>query len=218
MDFELERKKLIDSLIRRRYISKPEVISAMMKVPRHIFVPKSIRAYAYHDTPQQIGERQTISAPHMVGIMAEKLDLKPGHKVLEIGGGSGYHAAVVAEIIGPSGHVYSIEFIESLAKRAQENIKTAGLENNVTLVNRDGSFGLPEYAPYDRIYVTCASPEVPPPLIEQLEDKGKLLIPAGGRHFQTLVYCEKKGKKVIKKDFGGCVFVPLRGKYGFKKY
>jgi protein-L-isoaspartate(D-aspartate) O-methyltransferase len=216
VDFELERKKLIDSLIRRRYISKPEVISAMMKVPRHIFVPKSIRTYAYLDTPQQIGERQTISAPHMVGIMAEKLDLKPGHKVLEIGGGSGYHAAVVAEIVGPSGHVYSIEFIESLAKRAKENIKKAGLENIVTIVNRDGSLGLPEHAPYDRIYVTAGSPEVPPPLIEQLQDKGKLLIPAGGRHFQTLVYCEKKGKKVIKKDCGGCVFVPLRGKHGFK--
>lgn len=216
MDFELKRKKLIDSLIRRRYISKPEVISAMMKVPRHIFIPRSIIAYAYQDHPQQIGERQTISAPHMVGIMVEKLDLKPGHKVLEIGGGSGYHAAVVAEIVGPAGHVYSIEFIESLAKSAEENIKSAGLENIVTVVNRDGSLGLPEHAPYDRIYVTCASPEVPPPLIEQLEEKGKLLIPAGGRHYQTLVYCEKKGKKVIKKDFGGCVFVPLRGKYGFK--
>ena len=181
MDFELERKKLIDSLIRRRYISKPEVISAMMKVPRHIFVPSSVRAYAYQDRPQQIGERQTISAPHMVGIMAEKLDLKPGQKVLEVGGGSGYHAAVVAEIVGSSGHVYSIEFIESLAKHARENIKKAGLENIVTIVNRDGSLGLPENAPYDRIYVTCASPEVPPPLIEQLQDKGKLLIPAGSR-------------------------------------
>jgi protein-L-isoaspartate(D-aspartate) O-methyltransferase len=216
VDFELERKKLIDSLIRRWYISKPEVISAMMKVPRHIFVPSSVRAYAYQDRPQEIGERQTISAPHMVGIMAEKLDLKPGQKVLEIGGGSGYHAAVVAEIVGPSGHVYSIEFIKSLTKRAEDNIKSAGLENVVTMVNRDGSLGLPEHAPYDRIYVTCASPEVPPPLIEQLKDKGKLLIPAGGRHYQTLVYCEKKGKKVIKKDYGGCVFVPLRGKYGFK--
>jgi protein-L-isoaspartate(D-aspartate) O-methyltransferase len=216
VDYELERKKLIDSLVRRRYISKPEVISAMIKVPRHIFVPKSIRTHAYLDTPQQIGERQTISAPHMVGIMAEKLDLKPGQKVLEIGGGSGYHAAVVAEIVGPSGHVYSTEFIESLAKRAQVNIKSAGLENIVTMVQKDGSLGLPEHAPYDRIYVTAASPEVPKPLIEQLKDKGKLLIPAGGRHFQTLVYCEKKGKKVIKKDFGGCVFVPLRGKYGFK--
>ena len=215
MDFELERKKLVESLVRRRYISKPEVISAMMKVPRHIFVPKGIQPYAYHDCPQQIGLGQTISAPHMVGIMAEKLDLQPGQKVLEVGGGSGYHAAVVAEIIGKDGHVYSIEYIEDLAKRGRENIQKAGLGDIVTIIYGDGSEGLSEHAPYDRIFVTCASPDVPPPLLDQLADKGKLLIPAGGRHFQTLLYYERKGKKIIKKDYGGCVFVPLRGKYGF---
>ncbi|UCG70732.1 MAG: protein-L-isoaspartate O-methyltransferase [Thermoplasmata archaeon] len=215
MDFEFERKKLVESLVRRRYISKPEVIFAMMKVPRHIFVPKGIQPYAYHDCPQQIGLGQTISAPHMVGIMAEKLDLKPGHKVLEVGGGSGYHAAVVAEIIGKEGHVFSIEYIEDLAKKGRENIQKAGLGERVTIIHGDGSEGLSEHAPFDRIFVTAASPDVPPPLLDQLADKGKLLIPAGGRHFQILLYYERKGNKIIKKDYGGCVFVPLRGKYGF---
>lgn len=218
MDFELERKKLIESLVRRGYISKPEVISAMMKVPRHIFVPKEIQSYAYHDSPQKIGLGQTISAPHMVGIMAEKLDLKPGQKVLEIGGGSGYHAAVVAEIIGKEGHIYSVEYVEALARRGRENIQKAGLGEIVTIIHGDGSEGFSEHAPYDRIFVTCASPDVPPPLLEQLADKGKLLIPAGNRHYQTLLYYQRKGKKIIKKDYGGCVFVPLRGKYGFKLF
>ncbi|UCE37508.1 MAG: protein-L-isoaspartate O-methyltransferase [Thermoplasmata archaeon] len=218
MEYELERKKLIDSLVRRGYISKPEIIKAMMKVPRHLFVPKEIEPYAYHDCPQQIGCGQTISAPHMVGIMVEKLDLAPGQKVLEVGGGSGYHAAVVAQIVGLKGHVYSVEFVKELTKIGKENIKKCGLGEIVTMINGDGSLGLPEYAPYDRIYVTCASPDLPAPLIEQLKDKGKLLIPSGGRHYQTLVYLEKKGKKIVKKDYGGCVFVPLRGEYGFKLY
>jgi protein-L-isoaspartate(D-aspartate) O-methyltransferase len=215
LDYELKRKKLIDSLVRRRYISKPEVISAMMRIPRHIFIPKEIESIAYVDTPQKIGYNQTISAPHMVGIMAEKLDLKPGHKVLEVGGGSGYHAAVVSQIVGEKGHVYSIEYVKDLARIAQENIRSCGLDKIVTLIQGDGSLGYPKEAPYDRIYVTCASPEIPPPLIEQLKDGGKLLIPSGSRHFQSLIYCEKKGNRVIKKDYGGCVFVPLRGEHGF---
>ena len=215
MDFELERKKLMDSLVRRGYISKPAVIKAMMKVPRHIFVPKEIEQLAYNDCPQKIGEGQTISAPHMVGIMVEKLDLSPGQRVLEIGGGCGYHACVVAEVVGRKGHVYSMEYIDSLAKKARKNIEKCGLEDIVTIIHGDGSLGLQEHAPYDRIFVTCASPDVPKPLLEQLKDKGKLLIPAGSRYYQTLIYCEKKGKKIVQKDYGGCVFVPLRGKYGF---
>jgi protein-L-isoaspartate(D-aspartate) O-methyltransferase len=216
MDYDLERKRLVDSLKRRGYITKAEVISAMLKVPRHLFVPKEIESHAYIDCPQPIGSGQTISAPHMVGIMAEKLDLKPGQKVLEVGGGSGYHAAVVAQIVGTTGHVYSIEYVPELARWGEENIRKCKLSDIVTIVNGDGSLGLSEHAPYDRIYVTCASPDVPAPLIEQLADKGKLLIPSGGRHYQTLIFLQKKGNKIVQKDFGGCVFVPLRGKYGFK--
>lgn len=216
VDFELERQRLIESLIRRRYISKPEVVRAMMRVPRHEFLPGNIQDNAYNDCPQSIGEGQTISAPHMVGIMLEKLDLEPGQKVFEVGGGSGYHAAVVAEIVGPAGHVYSMEYIEPLARRARINIEKCGLGDVVTVLSGDGSLGLPDHAPFDRIFVTCAAPDVPPSLLEQLADKGKMLVPAGGRHYQTLVYCEKRGDKIIRKDLGGCVFVPLRGKYGFK--
>jgi protein-L-isoaspartate(D-aspartate) O-methyltransferase len=215
LDFELERKRLVESLIRRGYISKPEVISAMMKIPRHLFVPKSIEGMAYHDCPQSIGEGQTISAPHMVGIMAEKLDLEKGQKVLEIGGGSGYHAAVVAEIVGKEGHIYSIEYVEGLVNRCRENIKKCGLSDIVTISHGDGSLGLKEQAPFDRIFVTCASPDIPQPLLDQLKDRGKLLIPVGSRYYQTLIYCERKGEKIIRKDYGGCVFVPLRGEYGF---
>jgi protein-L-isoaspartate(D-aspartate) O-methyltransferase len=218
LDFEQERKRLVDSLIRKGYISKPEVIRAVMNVRRHLFVPKDIEPYAYHDSPQRIGEGQTISAPHMVGIMVEKLDLRPGQKVLEIGGGSGYHAAVVSQIVGEGGHVYSIEYIEALARWGKSNIETAGLDHIVTILSGDGSVGLKKHAPYDRVYVTCASPEVPQPLLDQLGDRGKLLIPVGQRYYQTLVYCERKGDKIIRKDFGGCVFVPLRGKHGFRKF
>ncbi len=122
---------------------------------------------------------------------------------------------MVAEIVKPQGHVYSVELIENLANMARENIEKCHLDDMVTIVHGDGGLGLPEHAPYDRIYVTAASPDVPPPLLEQLKDRGKLLVPSGGRHFQTLLYCEKKGNKVTRKDYGGCVFVPLRGKYGF---
>ncbi len=218
MDYEFERKKLVDSLVRRGYISKPEVISAMLRVPRHFFLPKEIESYAYNDCPQKIGFNQTISAPHMVGIMVEKLDLAPGQKVLEVGGGSGYHACVAAQILGGKGHIYSIEYVKELVEIGRENIKKCGLEDIVNIFHGDGSLGLPEHAPYDRIFVTCASPEVPEPLLEQLKDKGKLLIPAGSKYYQTLIYCEKKGKKITRKDYGGCVFVPLRGKHGFKVF
>ncbi len=216
MDFEVERKRLVDNLVRRGYISKPEVIRAMLKIPRHEFVPHNIIKLAYHDSPQQIGLGQTISAPHMVGIMAEKLDIKKGQKILEIGGGSGYHAAVFAEIVGEKGHIYSVEYIETLAERARENIKRCGMEALITVVVGDGSLGLEESAPYDRIFVSCAAPYVPEPLLDQLKDNGKLLIPLGSLYYQTLMLYEKKGNKIKEKDYGGCVFVPLRGVHGFK--
>ncbi|MEW5760035.1 MAG: protein-L-isoaspartate O-methyltransferase [Candidatus Thermoplasmatota archaeon] len=213
MDYASRRKALVRSLVERGYISKENVIKAMEKVERHIFVPEHLREYAYYDQPLEIGHGQTISAPHMVGIMVEKLELEEGNKVLEIGGGSGYHAAVVAEIIG-NGHVYTVERIEELGRRAKENLKNAGLENKVSVFVGDGSLGLQEHAPYDRIFVSCASPSIPPPLIEQLRDPGKLLIPVG-RDYQELILFEKSFGKIIKKNYGGCVFVPLIGKYGF---
>jgi len=215
-DFESERNNLVNSLRRRGYISSPEVDRAMRRVPREEFLPQDIRDDAYVDTPLPIGEGQTISAPHMVAIMAEQLDLKEGMKILEIGAGSGYHAAVCAEIVGPEGHVYTIERIAELASFAEENLKKAGYSKNVTVIFADGTRGLPEHAPYDRIFVAAGAPDIPSPLTDQLAEGGKLLVPVGGRFYQDLIRVEKKGEKLFKENLGGCIFVPLIGEYGYR--
>jgi len=210
--FEQEREHLVAALLREGYIQSEPVKAAFLTVPREAFVPPSLQNYAYIDTPLDIGQGQTISAPHMVAIMCEALDIKKGQKILEIGAGSGYHAAMVATLVGTTGHVYSIERFDTLAKQAIENLKQAGI-TNVTVNVGDGSAGLPEYQPYDQIYVTCAAPNVPPPLIEQLQDPGKLLIPIGDMYCE-LTLLEKNKGKITTRHLGGCVFVPLVGKYG----
>ncbi len=210
--FEQERKRLVDNLISEGYIKSDEVKNAFLKVAREKFVPDSLKIRAYIDTPLEIGHGQTISAPHMVAIMCEALDIKKDQKILEIGAGSGYHAAIVAHIIGGNGHVYTIERFEKLAKRAKDNLKKSGI-TNVTIKTGDGSEGFEKHKPYDRIYVTCASPGIPQPLINQLKDFGKLLIPVG-KMFCELKLIEKKGIELVSKNLGGCVFVPLVGKYG----
>jgi len=215
-DLELERDRLIASLMRRGYIANERVEQAMRRVPREEFLPADLRDEAYVDSPLPIGEGQTISAPHMVAIMVEQLDLKAGHKVLEIGAGSGYHAAVCAEIVGPEGHIYTIERISSLASFAEENLKRTGYANVVTVIFGDGTKGLPEHAPYDRIFVAAGAPDVPSPLQEQLTDGGKMLVPVGGRFYQDLIRVERAGKKFKKESLGGCVFVPLIGEYGYR--
>lgn len=171
---------------------------------------------AYVDTPLPIGEGQTISAPHMVAIMAEQLELKDGMKVLEIGAGSGYHAAVCAEIVGTEGHIYTIERISELAAFAEKNLARTGYGKNVTVIFADGTRGLPEHAPYDRIFVAAGAPDIPSPLTEQLADGGKLLVPVGGRFYQDLIRVQKRGQKLVKENLGGCVFVPLIGEYGYR--
>ncbi len=208
-----ERNQLITRLKHEGYIKTKAVEHAFRLIPREVFIPDSIRHRAYVDTPLEIGEGQTISAPHMVAIMCEALDVKNGQTILEIGTGSGYHAAIVSKLVGDSGHVYSIERFSSLAEQAKKRLKKLKLEN-VTVLIGDGSLGDIEHAPFDRIYVTAASPDVPPPLLEQLKDNGKLLIP-NGEYFCTLELFEKNGLKITRTDHGGCVFVPLVGKYGF---
>ena len=215
-DFESERNRLVDSLRRRGYVVSPAVDRAMRRVPREEFLPQEMRDDAYVDTPLPIGEGQTISAPHMVAIMAEQLDLKEGMKILEIGAGSGYHAAVCAEIIGPEGHVYTVERIAELASFAEENLKRSGYAKNVTVVFADGTKGLPEHAPYDRVFVAAGAPDIPAPLTEQLAEGGKLLVPVGGRFYQDLIRVEKSNGKLRKENLGGCVFVPLIGEYGYR--
>jgi len=209
---EQERNRLISNLVSEGYIKSEQVRQAFCSVPREVFVPEYLKQHAYVDTPLDIGEGQTISAPHMVALMCEVLDIKEGQKILEIGTGSGYHAAIVAQLVGKNGHVYTIERRPSLAKKAKENLKDTGA-SNVTVEIGDGSQGLSMYQPYDRIYVTAASPRIPPPLIDQLRDPGTLLVPVGDMYCE-LTLLEKKEGKIITHSLGGCVFVPLVGKYG----
>ena len=159
----------------------------------------------------------------MVSIMDEALELEVGHKVLEVGGGSGWHASTIAEIVASSdvskekwGHVYTIERIPELAAFAKNNIENTGYQDRVTLIHSDGTVGYPEKAPYDRIFVAAAGPKVPKPLVEQLKDGGVLLVPVGGAQFyQTLVRVRKMNGKIIEESLGGVSFVPLIGKHGF---
>jgi protein-L-isoaspartate(D-aspartate) O-methyltransferase len=212
MDLNDKLLNLVKNLKREGRIYTREIEKAFLETPRDIFVPESLKSVAYIDTPLEIGSGQTISAPHMVAIMVEALDLKKGQKVLEVGTGSGYHAAIVSKLVGRDGHVYTIERFTSLAEAAKKNLKNAGI-TNVTIEVGDGSEGLQKNAPYDRIYVTCAAPIVPSPLIDQLKEQGKLLIPVG-KMICELKLIEKKGKNVASKNLGGCAFVPLVGKYG----
>jgi len=192
-----------------------EVLEAMLRVKRHLFVPPERSDQAYGDYPLPIGEGQTISAPHMVAMMCDYLDLKKGDKVLEVGAGSGYHAAVIAELIGEEGHLYTVERIPWLVEFSMKNMERAGYKN-VTVTHGDGTLGLPEHAPYDKISVTCAAPDVPPPLIEQLKTGGKMVIPLGG-YTQKLYLLEKKNG-IERNKKCDVVFVPLIGRYGFRDY
>lgn len=188
------------------------VIKAMSKVPREIFVPEQLIARAYDDTPLPIGYGQTISAPHMVAIMCDILDLQSEMNVLEVGGGSGYHAAVMAEIIGPEGQVFSVERIPELMILAKKNLRKARI-SNVTMVQGDGSAGLSDHAPYDRISVAATAPSVPQPLKEQLGKGGKLVIPVGSGYQELLLVTRKNGYVIEEKM--AVVFVPLLGEHGF---
>ena len=212
MNHEKRRIELVNMLKKRGRINKKKVEKAFLETPRELFIPEKIKEYAYVDTPLEIGNGQTISAPHMVAIMCEALDIKEGQKILEIGAGSGYHAGIISKIIGQKGHIYTVERIKKLAENAKQNLQKANI-TNVTVKIGDGSQGLQEFAPYDIIYVTCAAPDIPEPLIEQLKDPGQILIPVGQRICE-LMLLDKKDDKITSKNLGGCAFVPLIGKYG----
>jgi len=223
MNLQKKKENLIEYYKRSKIASSSKVIKAFMRVPREKFVRPNNINQAYDDHPLPIGYGQTISAPHMAIIMCELLELKEGDKVLEIGGGSGYHAAICAAIVAPPnsknpGHVFTIERIPELVRFARENLKKAGFSEFVTVIEGDGTQGYPEEAPYNAILVTAAGPEVPEPLVEQLEIGGKLIIPIGGRMmYQELILVEKrKPDKIIQRRKGGVAFVPLIGKYGWE--
>ena len=192
---------------------RDSVLSAMAAVPREVFVPEGLAGQAYDDTPLPIGCRQTISAPHMVAIMCDLLDLEAGMTVLEVGGGSGYHAAVMAVLVGLQGHIYSLERISELVSSARRNLEKAGI-SNVTVIEGDGSLGLPEHAPYDRISVAAAAPRVPQALQEQLKPGGRMVLPVGSDYQRQLVVTRKNGFFVEEKM--GVIFVPLIGEQGYR--
>ncbi len=194
--FEEQRSSLVRSLRQRGYVRTETVRRAMLGIPRERFVPERSRGDSYRDSPLSIGLGQTISAPHMVAIMSEALEIVGGEKVLEIGTGSGYHAAVTAELVGEEGHVFSVERHEGLADSAMKALEECGLAHRVTVIKGDGSVGLPGEAPFDHIYVTCAAPIVPPPLLEQLAPGGIMLVPEGRGHYQELIRYRKTGGKM----------------------
>ncbi len=204
---------MVEEQVISRGIRDHKVVAAMRKVPRHLFVEEALQNQAYSDRPLSIGEKQTISQPYMVAVMTEWLNVRDRQKVLEIGTGSGYQAAILA-MLNPHGKIYTIEMQPELAESAKENLKDY---KNVNVFSGDGSLGLPEYAPYDRIIATAGCPSVPKPWIKQLKDKGKILAPIGGMYEQRLVMVEKKKKDIIERDLNfPCVFVPLRGLYGWR--
>ncbi len=209
-----QRKRLVEQLKKTGYIKSKKVADAMEAVPRHLFIPVSMSHKAYMDAPLPIGSGQTISAPHMVAMMIEELDLKEGMKVLEVGGGRGYHAAVISRVIGESGEVISVEILPELAKKGRDMFNRLNY-NNIKIVVADGSEGYEKESPYDRISVACGAPSIPDPLIAQLKENGKMLIPVGGQYFQNLFRITKTKNKIKKEDLGGVLFVPLKGKHGF---
>ena len=188
----------------------------MLKVPREQFMPQGSFYQAYADRPFPIGKGQTISAPHMVAIIAERLDLEGGMNILEIGTGWGYNAAVVAEVVGRKGHIYTVERIPELAAKARENLEKTGYSKLVTVIEGDGTLGYPEKAPYDRIYGTASAPKIPEPLKEQLKIGGKLIVPMGSDYFQDLVSMVRVSEDEYQaQNLGGVVFVPMIGEHGW---
>ena len=203
---------MVENQIKKRGVTDKNVLSAMEEVPRHEFVAEGLKGVSYQDGPLPIGMDQTISQPYIVALMTELLDVSDEHKVLEVGTGSGYQAAVISHL---AMSVVSVERIPELYKKAKKTLRKLGY-NNITVVMADGSIGYKEFAPYDRIIVTAASPSVPDELIEQLADNGKMVIPVGGKFTQQLVVLKKEAGKIIKTDSIGVRFVPLMGKKGWE--
>ena len=207
-------EEMIELLFGQGY-ADDRVAEAMKKVPREIFVQQDYVKSAYSDTPLPIGLGQTISAPSIVAFMSKSLDVHEGMKILEIGSGSGYQAAILAELTGNIGVVYTVERIPELIALAKGNVEKLGF-TNIKFIEGDGTKGYPQEAPYDRIIVTAASPSIPQPLIDQLKDEGKMLIPVGSRMFQDLELVVKIRKEVETSNLMPVVFVPLIGEFGYK--
>lgn len=212
--YRKQRLRMVDAQIRSRGIRDARVLGAMETIPRHLFVEEALRDQAYNDNPLPIGERQTISQPYIVALMTEALALQEMDKVLEIGTGSGYQTAVLAQL---ADRVCSIERIASLAGAARRMLDYLNAYNVAIRVG-DGTFGWKEESPFDAILVTAGAPKIPSLLIEQLKAGGRLVIPVGDRYTQTLIRATRLSEKTLdikKEDLGGCRFVDLIGEHGW---
>jgi len=212
-DYEKERESMVESQLVRRGIKDKRVLEAMRQVPRHLFIPEDMRSLAYCDGPLPIGLGQTISQPYIVALMTELLELTGQEKVLELGTGSGYQAAILSRL---ARQVYTVERHATLAQRAEKVLAELGYDNVVIRVG-DGTLGWPEHSPYEAIIVTAAAPDVPQPLIDQLADGGRLVAPVGSRWSQVLVKVKRQRDLLVKERLTSVAFVPLIGEYGWKE-
>jgi protein-L-isoaspartate(D-aspartate) O-methyltransferase len=211
-DYVEQRFAMVQSQLKKRGISDERVIQAFLDVPRHKFVPKPLREKAYEDHPLDIGNGQTISQPYMVAIMTELLALSPNDRVLEIGTGSGYQAAILAHL---AAEVYTVERDSDLAERSKSLLTSLGY-SSIRFAAGDGTLGLSEFAPYDAIVVTAGAPKIPNSLLKQLELNGRLICPVGDHEIQQLLKITRTKKGFKKETFGNCKFVPLIGKEGWE--
>lgn len=212
MDYKILRERMVCEQLIPRGIKEQKVLDTFRKVERHKFIPENLENSAYADFPVPIGEGQTISQPYIVALMTESLNLNAQDKVLEIGTGSGYQTAILAEL---AKEVYSIERHEALAKKAEGILNALGY-TNIKIKVGDGTLGWEEFAPFEKVIITAASPCLPLPLTEQLKENGKIVLPLGENFSQVLTLVEKKKGKLESVNICGCVFVPLVGKYGWK--
>lgn len=208
----VQRANMVEHQLRRRGIKDERVLDAMATIPRELFMPESSRGEAYADRPLPIGHGQTISQPYMVAIMTEALALQGHEKVLEIGTGSGYQTAILAHL---ADKVFTVERIRPLGREAEKRFAEMKLYNVLVRVT-DGTHGWNEEQPFDAILVTAGAPDVPKPYLQQLKDGGRLVIPIGDRHLQTLYCYTRERDRIVKENCGRCVFVPLIGHYGWE--
>ena len=210
--YEKARKKMVADHIESRGVKAPNVLKAFLTVQRHLFVEEALRDRAHKDHPLPIGDDQTISQPYIVALMTEGLELTYRDRVLEIGTGSGYQTAILAEL---AKEVYSIERIKALSEKTKALLDELGY-TNILIKVEDGTIGWVSESPFDAIIVTAASPDIPRPLTDQLKDGGRMIIPVGGRLSQDLIKIVKKEGKLVKENLGGCRFVKLIGEYGWR--
>jgi protein-L-isoaspartate(D-aspartate) O-methyltransferase len=211
-DYRLARERMVKSQLLPRGIKDPRVLKVMGKIPRNRFIEEALSGEAYNDHPLPIGHKQTISQPYIVALMTEILELTGEEKVLEIGTGSGYQTAILADL---SRKVFTVERIRDLMVKARNTLADLGY-NNIMFKAFDGTLGWKEYEPYDAIMVTAGAPKIPEPLLDQLADGGRLIIPVGNRFSQELIRVTRKKGNIIQKNFGGCRFVDLLGVHGWK--